>query len=89
VSRAREIVSAAAKQVKDPNTSDWLRVDSRGTWEKTAAELLGSTADKAASLDMTAEEVDAAIAGRLAYTALTVQVAYQKSNPRQKRARRS
>jgi hypothetical protein len=89
VSRDREIVSAAAKQVKDPNTSDWLRVDREGTWEKMAAELLESTADKAASLDMTVAEVDAAIAGRLAFTALTAQVAYQKSNPRQKRGRRS
>jgi hypothetical protein len=78
LTRARAIVSAAAAQVKDPNTSDWLRVDREGTWEKTAAELLESTADKAASLNMTPAEVDAAIAGRLAYTALTAQVAHIK-----------
>ena len=82
--RARAIVSAAAKQVEDPNTSDWLRVDREGTWEKTARELLESTAEKAASLNMTAEQVDAAIAGRLAYTALTAQVEHLKK----KRAKR-
>ena len=77
-SRARKIVSLAASKTEDPNTSDWLRTDREGTWEKAAAEYLEKTREKATSLGLAEEQVNDEIASRLAYEALTAQVAHLK-----------
>lgn len=76
--RPRAIVALAASRVEDPNTSDWLRADMFGTWEKTASDYLDSTRERAVSLDMTPEQVDDAIADRLVIDALKAQLAHQK-----------
>jgi hypothetical protein len=76
--RARAIVSLAAAKVKDPNTSDWLRTDREGTWEKGAAEYLEKTRAKAEELGLSEQQVNSEIAIRLAYDALTAQIAHQK-----------
>ncbi len=76
VDRPRRIVRLAASE--ETSASEWLRLDERGTWERRAAELLASTAAKAAELGMEPAAVDGEIATRLRYEALTALLADAK-----------
>jgi hypothetical protein len=77
-SRARGIVSAASKKVKDRNTAEWLHTDREGTWEKSARDYLESTREQAEKLGLSETQVNDEIAGRLAYLALSAQISNQK-----------
>lgn len=80
--RQRKIVRLASTHVKDPSTRAWLLADERGTFEKLAAEYLDKTADKAAQLGMSAEQVDNEIATVIGLRALTAQLEHQKKRKR-------
>lgn len=77
-SRARAIVSLAASKIEDPNTSEWLRTDREGTWEKSARDYLESTRVAAEAAHLSEEQVNNEIAGRLAYLALSAQISHLK-----------
>lgn len=70
--RARQIVRLAAKH--GGSVKEWLRRDEFGGWEKSARELLVSTAARAAELGLTADQVDSEIAGILKMLALKAMV---------------
>jgi hypothetical protein len=66
--RERHIVKLAAAE---PTLArDWFERDERGTWEKTAGDLLEKTKDRAVVLKMDEAAVDRAIAAELVIMAL-------------------
>jgi hypothetical protein len=69
--RAREIVKQAAKQTKNAMVKSWLHNDERGTWERTASDLIYETNPKARLLGLSETEQDAQIAIKLGFLALT------------------
>lgn len=66
--RARRIVKLAATEPTSAKL--WFERDERGAWERTAAELLEKTKDRAAALKMDEAAVDQAIASELVIMAL-------------------
>ena len=67
--RARKVVRMAAAQVETPSTKDWLFADRLGTWETRARVALEATAEKAATWDLSEDEVDRQVALYLAHLA--------------------
>ena len=66
--RARAVVARAVEE--GTSASAWLRLDEYGTWEREASLLLAASAERAAGLGLTAEQVDERIAVELNYRAL-------------------
>jgi hypothetical protein len=69
-SRVQHIVRLAADFAREPEACDWMLSDPKLTWHKRAQKLLGETAEKAASLNLTPERVDHEISVVLAMQAL-------------------
>ncbi len=74
--RCRAIVKLAAKDIKSYATKRWLLDDERGVFEKDAATLLEITAERAAALGLSPQQVDENIALCLATRALTAMLAH-------------
>lgn len=68
--RERRIVVLASEQVGPEAAKEWLRTDERGTFETMARELLLSTAETVAELQLSEAEVDRQIALALALAAV-------------------
>lgn len=92
--RARQIVRLAAKDVKSRAARAWLIEDSRGTFERDACVYLEKLAAGTLirpGVAVTDAQIDAAIAGELALSALTAvrdQAVRDRDAPRPRRRRR-
>ena len=80
--RCRRIVKQAAAEVKDKATRIWLQWDEKGTWELSAAEALEESAERAASLGLSSEQVDEQVAILLAQRALTAMLRHVENKPK-------
>lgn len=87
-SRARTIVKLAAARTETPFLQSWLEQDSTGCWEHDAAELLISSADKAAELKLTEDQVDNEIAAVLVLRGLKALLVEAQQKPGKRKRNR-
>jgi hypothetical protein len=70
----------AARRSKDPAVKRWFLDDSEGTWERKARELLASSAERAAELNLSEAEVDDQIATFLRLQAVEAVLSHRRGD---------